>query len=157
MARPFKVVSTSPRTVGSPRMGLLRRLPRQRNQRCAAEVDLYGGYNYALSDTTEIGIKAIYYWYPTRLLRHEPLRLRPNSAATSATPSKSSRCWASSIGAGLLFESGDSVYLAGNRDVPLFKELWLFDGGVKASARVAYNDRRQRHLRHTDYLTWESA
>src|SRR4249919_1267602 len=29
-----------------------------------AEVDIYGGYNYALSDTSEIGIKAIYYWYP---------------------------------------------------------------------------------------------
>lgn len=122
-----------------------------------AEVDLYGGYNYALSDTTEIGIKAIYYWYPDSSYagtnHYDYFEL---GGHVSHSFEKFSLLGELYWSPDYFNESGDSVYLAGTVSVPLLKEFWFFDGGLSASGRVAYQWIDDNATFGTpDYLTWD--
>jgi uncharacterized protein (TIGR02001 family) len=124
-----------------------------------AEVDLYGGYNYAVSDTTEIGIKAIYYWYPDSdspipgVNHYDYFEL---GGHVSHTFEKFSLLGELYWSPDYFFESSDSIYLAGTATVPLLKEFWIFDGGLTASARVAYQWIDDNATFGTpDYLTWD--
>lgn len=122
-----------------------------------AEVDLYGGYNYALSDTAEIGIKAIYYWYPDSDLagtnEYNYFELGGHiSKSFDGFSLLGEVYWSPDY----FFESGDSVYLAGTATVPLLKEFWFFDGGLTASGRLAYMWIDDNATFGTpDYLTWD--
>jgi uncharacterized protein (TIGR02001 family) len=122
-----------------------------------AEVDIYGGYNYAWTETTEVGIKAIYYWYPDSDFAGT------NQYDFFEVGGKISHAFENFSLLGEIywspdyfFESGDSVYLAGTATVPLIKEFWFFDGGLTGSARVAYQWIDDNATFGTpDYLTWD--
>ena len=122
-----------------------------------AEVDIYGGYNYAVSDTTEIGIKAIYYWYPDSdyggTNHYDYVEL---GGHVSHSFEKFSLLGEIYWSPDYFNESGDSIYLAGTATVPLLKEFWFFDGGLSASARLAYQWIDDNGTFGTpDYLTWD--
>jgi uncharacterized protein (TIGR02001 family) len=123
----------------------------------AAEIDIYGGYNYAWTDTTEVGIKAIYYWYPDTDFpgtnQYDFFEVGGHiSHAFESFTLLGEVYWSPDY----FFESGDSVWLAGVATVPLVKEFWFFDGGLTASGRLAYqwiDDNAT--FGAPDYLTWD--
>jgi uncharacterized protein (TIGR02001 family) len=123
----------------------------------AAEIDLYGGYNHALNDSTEIGAKAIYYWYPdsdaSGANQYDYFELGGHvSHAFEKFSLLGELYWSPDY----FLESGDSVWLAGVATVPLAKEFWFFDGGLTGSGRLAHQWIDENTTFGTpDYLTWD--
>ena len=122
-----------------------------------AEVDLYAGYNYAWTDTTEVGLQARYYWYPSSDFPGSPqydyFELQGHIKHTFEKFTLAAEVdWSPDY----FFESGTGVNLFGTATVPLFKELWLFDGGVAASGHAGYQwIEDNAEFGTPDYFYWD--
>ena len=122
-----------------------------------AEVDIYGGYNYAWTDTTEIGLQARYYWYPSSdylsFPTYDYFELQGHVKHTFDKFTLAAEVdWSPDY----FFESGTGVNLFGTATVPLLKEFWFFDGGLTASGHVGYQwieDNQQ--FGAPDYAYWD--
>lgn len=104
------------------------------------ELDLYGGYTHAFTDTTSGTVKLVYYLYPTADY--------PPGANTydylELVASLSHNFGAVTGGLELAYspnffnESDAGVALTGSLAAPLADSWWIFDGGVAASAKLGY-------------------
>ncbi len=109
------------------------------NKNAPAEVDIYGGYNYAWSETTEIGLQARYYWYPdssfSGTATYDYFELQGHVKHDFGKFALAAEVdWSPDY----FFESGTGVNVFGTATVPLLKEFWFFDGGLAASGHVGY-------------------
>jgi len=122
-----------------------------------AEVDIYGGYNYAWTDTTEVGLQARYYWYPdsgfSGTAHYDYFELQGHVKHDFGKFQLAGEVdWSPDY----FFESGTGVNAFATATVPLLKEWWIFDGGVAASGHVGYqwiDDNVQ--FGTPDYLYWD--
>lgn len=124
-----------------------------------AEVDLYGGYNYAWDEATEIGLQARYYWYPDSdspvpgVATYDYFELQGHVKHDFGKFALAAEVdWSPDY----FFESGTGVNVFGTATVPLIKEFWIFDGGLAGSGHVGYqwiDDNLQ--FGAPDYLYWD--
>jgi uncharacterized protein (TIGR02001 family) len=104
------------------------------------ELDLYAGYSHAFSDTTSGTIKLVYYLYPTadyppgsndydylELVASLSHNFGPVTGGVELAYSPD-----------YFFESDAGVALTGSLSAPLADKLWIFDGGLSASAKLGY-------------------
>lgn len=104
------------------------------------EVDLTAGYNYALSEQTGLGIKAVYYWYadadtPPGLADYDYFEILGSVSHDFGKASVTGEiAWSPDY----FQETGDALALTGGVSVPLMDSFAFFDGGLKASAQVGY-------------------
>ena len=106
----------------------------------SVEIDLTAGYNYALSEQTGLGIKAVYYWYadadtPANAPDYDYFEIIGSASHDFGMASVSGEiAWSPDY----FQETGDAVALTGGVSVPLMDSFAFFDGGLKASAQVGY-------------------
>ena len=104
------------------------------------EVDLTAGYNYALSEQTGLGIKAVYYWYadadtPPGFGEYDYFEIIANASHDFGMAAVSGEvAWSPEY----FGETGDAVAVTGGVSVPLMDSFAFFDGGLKASGQVGY-------------------
>ncbi len=105
----------------------------------SVEVDLTVGYNYALSDKTGLGIKAVYYLYPDA----DTPAGSNDYDYFEAIASVSHDFGMASVSGELawspdfFFESGDAVSLKGGVSAPVLEKFAFMDG-LTASANLGY-------------------
>lgn len=104
------------------------------------EVDFYGGFTGALSETTTGTIKAIYYAYPGA---NYPPGANENdyfeligslSHDFGGATGSLEVAWSPDY----FLESGSSVEVAGGLSVPITDKFLVFDGGLSASGKLGY-------------------
>jgi len=102
----------------------------------SVEVDLYAGATANLSESTSGTIKAVYYAYPDEDIPGVDYNYWEFIASLDHDFGKAA------IGAEFAYspdffgEIGDAEALTGSLTVPLWGELWIFDGGIEASAHL---------------------
>jgi uncharacterized protein (TIGR02001 family) len=117
------------------------------------EIDATVGYNYALSDKTSIGAKAVYYWYadadtPPLMPDYDYWEFMINGSHDFGAAAVSAEvAWSPDFFA----ESGDAIALTAGVDVPILETFAFFDGGLAASAHVGH----QWFDQGIDYLYWD--
>lgn len=104
------------------------------------EVDLTAGYNYAFSDKTSAGIKAVYYWYadadtPPGFPDYDYFELIANVSHDFGMAAVTGELAWTPDNFG---ETDDGLALTGGVSVPITDSFIFFDGGVAASGHLGY-------------------
>ncbi len=124
----------------------------------SVEVDATVGYNYAFSDQTNAGVRAVYYWYPdadtpAAAADYDYFELALSGEHDFGMAAISGDlAWSPDFFA----ETGDAIALSGGVTVPVLEEFAFFDGGLEASAHVGYqwiDDNAAAGI--PDYLYWD--
>lgn len=96
------------------------------------EVDLYAGFTGNLSENTTGTLKAVYYAYPDE----GDYNYWEIIGSLGHDFGKASAAIELAYSPDYFNESGDALALTGTLAVPLWSELWIFDGGIEASAHL---------------------
>ena len=121
----------------------------------AIEVDLYAGFTFALSDSTEATIKGVYYWYPDA----DTPPLFPDYdyfeviGSLSHNFGKATATIEVAYSPDFFLEVGDAFAVTGGLAVPLCDKLWFFDGGLEGSGHLGYQSFDDTGLE--DYTYWD--
>jgi uncharacterized protein (TIGR02001 family) len=104
------------------------------------EIDLTAGYDIALSDQTTVGTKFVYYWYADADIAPGD----PEYNYYEIFGSISHNFGKATLSAEVAWtddysgELGSATAITGGLEVPLYKELWIFDGGVVGSFHAGH-------------------
>jgi uncharacterized protein (TIGR02001 family) len=117
------------------------------------EVDLYAGATAALSDRVTGTIKAVYYAYPDEDIPGVDYNYWEFIGALDFDLGKAGLGAEIAWSPDFFGEVGDAVALTGTLTVPLWSELWIFDGGIETSAHLGHQWFESSGL--VDYLYYD--
>lgn len=118
------------------------------------EIDLYAGYTLGLSENTEATIKGVYYWYadadaPVGFPEYDYFELIGSlSHNFGKTTGSIEVAWSPDF----FLEVGDAFAVTGGLAVPLWENVWFFDG-IEASGHLGYQSFDDDALE--DYTYWD--
>jgi len=120
----------------------------------AIELDLYAGYTFGLSEKTEATIKGVYYWYvdadaPVGFPEYDYFEL---IASLSHNFGKATGSVEVAWSPDFFLEVGDAFAVTGGLAVPLWENVWFFDG-IEASGHLGYQSFDDDTLE--DYAYWD--
>jgi uncharacterized protein (TIGR02001 family) len=119
------------------------------------EIDFTAGFDFAVSDQTTIGAKAVYYWYadsdvPSGDPEYSYYEIFGSVSHNIGKVTLTGEiAWTDNTFA----ESGEATAATGGFEVLFWKELWVFDGGVVGSIHGGYQWFEEDFL--TDYGYWD--
>lgn len=119
------------------------------------EIDLTAGFDIALSDQTTIGTKFVYYWYADAdIAPGDPEYNYYEIFGSIAHNFGKATLTAEVAWTGETFgEGGAATAFTGGLEVPLWSQLWIFDGGVVGSVHAGHQSFDDDAL--LDYGFWD--